>query len=156
MSKTQSHGLSRPNAALKQEVEIPRSIRLCSSAHCAIRCRYRNVGDRQFLSGIVVTNDHCALDSRCSGAPAMHANCERNRHCARNDCDDRPDKHLSPLHFSSTSVTPCIAQKRGFVSHSEARLRVTASLSFFWSKLPTHRGFFYHFANINSGERVWD
>jgi hypothetical protein len=33
---------------------------------------------------------------------------------------------------------------------------VTASLSFFWSKLPTHRGFFYHFANINSGERVWD
>jgi hypothetical protein len=23
-------------------------------------------------------------------------------------------------------------------------------------KLPNHRGFFYHFANINTGERVWD
>jgi hypothetical protein len=24
------------------------------------------------------------------------------------------------------------------------------------TKLPTHRGFFYHFANINTGERIWD
>ena len=30
------------------------------------------------------------------------------------------------------------------------------ALSFFWHKLPTHRGFFYHFANINTGERIWD
>ena len=29
-------------------------------------------------------------------------------------------------------------------------------LRFLWKKLPTHRGFFYHFANINTGERVWD
>jgi hypothetical protein len=25
-----------------------------------------------------------------------------------------------------------------------------------WAKLPNHRGFFYHWANINTGERVWD
>jgi hypothetical protein len=56
--------------------------------------------------------------------------------------------------FGLTAI--CIGEKRGFVSHSDARLRVIASLSFFWSKLPTHRGFFYHFANINTGERVWD
>ena len=56
--------------------------------------------------------------------------------------------------FGLTAI--CIGEKRGFVSRSDARSRVLASLSFFWNKLPTHRGFFYHFANINSGERVWD
>jgi hypothetical protein len=56
--------------------------------------------------------------------------------------------------FGLTAI--CIGEMRGFVSHSEARLRVIASLSFLWHKLPTHRGFFYHFANINTGERIWD
>lgn len=56
--------------------------------------------------------------------------------------------------FGLTAI--CIGDKRGFVSNSEARLRVVASLSFLWHKLPTHRGFFYHFANINTGERIWD
>ena len=52
----------------------------------------------------------------------------------------------------------CIGEKRGFVSRAEARLeRVFAVLvDFIWHKLPTHRGFFYHFANIDTGERMWD
>ncbi|WP_114208280.1 glucoamylase family protein [Acidisarcina polymorpha] len=50
----------------------------------------------------------------------------------------------------------CIAEKRGFVPYADARLRVIATLDFLWKKLPTHRGFFYHFANINTGERIWD
>ena len=56
--------------------------------------------------------------------------------------------------FGLTAI--CIGQKRGFVSYSEARLRVISALSFLWHKLPTHRGFFYHYANINTGERIWD
>jgi hypothetical protein len=56
--------------------------------------------------------------------------------------------------FGLTGI--CIAEKRGFVTYTEARLRVIQCLSFLWHKLPTHRGFFYHFANINSGERMWD
>ena len=56
--------------------------------------------------------------------------------------------------FGLTAI--CIGEKRGFVSRSEARLRVVQALSFLWHKLPTHRGFFYHFANINTGERMWD
>ena len=56
--------------------------------------------------------------------------------------------------FGLTAI--CIGEKRGFVSYSEARLRVIQCLSFLWHKLPTHRGFFYHFANINTGERMWD
>ena len=50
----------------------------------------------------------------------------------------------------------CIGQQRGFISLSEARTRVLATLRFLWKKLPNHRGFFYHFANVNTGERIWD
>jgi hypothetical protein len=56
--------------------------------------------------------------------------------------------------FGLTAV--CIGEKRGFVNRAEARSRVVQALSFLWHKLPTHRGFFYHFANINTGERIWD
>jgi len=56
--------------------------------------------------------------------------------------------------FGLTAI--CIGEKRGFVSYEDARRRVIQCLSFLWHKLPTHRGFFYHFANINTGERMWD
>ncbi len=56
--------------------------------------------------------------------------------------------------FALTAI--CIGQMRGFVSYEDARVRVVECLSFIWHKLPTHRGFFYHFANINTGERLWD
>jgi hypothetical protein len=50
----------------------------------------------------------------------------------------------------------CIGDKRGYVSHAEARVRASSTLRFLWKKMPNHRGFFYHWANINSGERLWD
>lgn len=50
----------------------------------------------------------------------------------------------------------CIAHERGFISFPEVRDRVLLTLRFLWKKMPTHRGFFYHFADINTGERVWD
>jgi hypothetical protein len=56
--------------------------------------------------------------------------------------------------FGLTAI--CIAEKRGFINHAAARVRVLQTLSFLWHKLPTHRGFFFHFANINTGERMWD
>jgi len=50
----------------------------------------------------------------------------------------------------------CIGEKRGFISYTEARNRVLNTLRYLWKKLPNHRGFFYHWANINTGERLWD
>ncbi len=50
----------------------------------------------------------------------------------------------------------CIGQQRGFVSFSDARERALNTLNSLWSVLPNHRGFFYHWANINTGERIWD
>jgi hypothetical protein len=50
----------------------------------------------------------------------------------------------------------CIGQKRGFIPRAAALERVMVTLRSLWWKLPNHRGFFYHWANINTGERVWD
>ena len=50
----------------------------------------------------------------------------------------------------------CIGEQRGFVTRSAALERLFSTLNFLWKKLPHHRGFFYHWANINTGERVWD
>ena len=50
----------------------------------------------------------------------------------------------------------CIGQHYGWVSMRDARERAIASLSFLSKKMPTHRGFFYHWANVKTGERTWD
>ena len=50
----------------------------------------------------------------------------------------------------------CIGAQRGFIPSGAATERVLATFNFLWKKLPNHRGFFYHWANINTGERVWD
>ena len=50
----------------------------------------------------------------------------------------------------------CIGDKRGYVPHAEARTRALNALRFLWKKMPDHRGFFYHWANVNTGERLWD
>jgi hypothetical protein len=68
--------------------------------------------------------------------------------------DNRTVASIAATGFGLTAL--CIGQKRGFVSYPDAYARVVATLRFLWKKLPTHRGFFYHWADINSGERVWD
>jgi hypothetical protein len=69
-----------------------------------------------------------------------------------------PDKSdlgsIASLGFGLTAM--CIGDKRGYVPRNEARGRVLNALRFMWKKLPNHRGFFYHWANVNTGERLWD
>src|SRR3984957_17584974 len=50
----------------------------------------------------------------------------------------------------------CIGVQRGFISTSAALARLFVTLRFLWKKLPNHRGFFYHFANPETGERMFD
>lgn len=50
----------------------------------------------------------------------------------------------------------CIGAQRGFIASGEALERVFATLRFLWRKLPNHRGFYYHFANPETGERMFD
>lgn len=50
----------------------------------------------------------------------------------------------------------CIGQQRGYVSMADARERVRITLDWLFNKMPNQRGFFYHWANIKTGERIWD
>ena len=50
----------------------------------------------------------------------------------------------------------CIGQKRGYVAFQDARNRVLNTLRFLRRSKHNHRGFFYHFANVKTGERIWD
>jgi hypothetical protein len=77
----------------------------------------------------------------------------KDRHNVRQD-DHGVVASIAATGFGLTAL--CIGEKRGFVSPPDARGRVLATLRFLWNKLPNHRGFFYHFANINTGERLWD
>ncbi len=61
---------------------------------------------------------------------------------------------IAAMGFGLTAL--CIGEKRGFISHAEARGRALNALRFAWAKLPNHRGFFYHWANVDTGERSFD
>ncbi|MBV8808126.1 MAG: hypothetical protein JO033_05580, partial [Acidobacteriaceae bacterium] len=56
--------------------------------------------------------------------------------------------------FGLTAI--CIAQHRGYIPLTDAHQRVVNTLHFLWEKMPTHRGFFYHFAHLKTGQRIWD
>jgi hypothetical protein len=69
-----------------------------------------------------------------------------------------PDKadlgSIAATGFGLTAL--CIGDQRGYGSHAEIRARALNTMRFLWKKLPNHRGFFYHWANVNTGERLWD
>jgi len=56
--------------------------------------------------------------------------------------------------FGLTSL--CIAAQREYLSYAEAQARVLTTFRFLWKKLANHRGFFYHWADVNTGDRIWD
>jgi hypothetical protein len=74
-------------------------------------------------------------------------------------CDVRKGRQLLAASIAATGfglTALCIGEHRGFISRSQALERVFATLRFLWRKLPNHRGFFYHFANADTGERMFD
>ena len=74
-------------------------------------------------------------------------------------CNVRVNDHTTVASIAATGfglTALCIGEKRGWVSLREAEARVLATLRFLWDKLPNHRGFFFHFADVNTGERLWD
>ena len=74
-------------------------------------------------------------------------------------CNVRIDDHTTVASIAATGfglTALCVGEKRGWISLREAEERVLATLRFLWDKLPNHRGFFFHFADVNTGERLWD
>jgi hypothetical protein len=74
-------------------------------------------------------------------------------------CNVRAADHTVVASIAATGfglTALCIGQQRGWISLSDARERAIVALKFLVKKMPTHRGFFYHWANLNTGERIWD
>ncbi len=74
-------------------------------------------------------------------------------------CHVRADDNTAVASIAATGfglTALCIGQQRGYVSYQDARNRVLTTLRFLWNGMPNHRGFFYHFANLKTGERFWD
>src|ERR1700732_4255721 len=51
---------------------------------------------------------------------------------------------------------PLIGESRGYGKAAAIRDRVRQTLRFLKGRLPNERGFFYHFIDIETGERVWN
>jgi hypothetical protein len=77
----------------------------------------------------------------------------------RDRCDVRSGTSSTVASIAATGfglTALCIGHQRGFLSLSDASERVLVTLRFLWRKLPVHRGFFYHWADMNTGERTWN
>jgi hypothetical protein len=82
-----------------------------------------------------------------------------NTGMVKDRCDVRNGRQELAASIAATGfglTALCIGEHRGFISKSAALERVFATLRFLWKKLPDHRGFFYHFANAETGERMFD
>jgi len=74
-------------------------------------------------------------------------------------CDIRNGRPLLAASIAATGfglTALCIGEQRSYISRAAALERVFTTLRFLWKKLPNHRGFFYHFANADTGERMFD
>jgi hypothetical protein len=74
--------------------------------------------------------------------------------CNARTPDNKDLGNIAATGFGLTAL--CIGEKRSYISYAQARDRVLNTLRFLWKKLPNHRGFFYHWTNINNGSRVWE
>jgi hypothetical protein len=66
--------------------------------------------------------------------------------------DSRDVASIAATGFSLTAL--CIAHKRGWFDAEKALEQVRATLRFAWNKIPHEHGFFFHFLNMRTGERV--
>jgi len=77
----------------------------------------------------------------------------------RDRCSVISDKQGTVASIAATGfglTAMCIGEKRQYIATADAQKRVMSTLTSLWNMLPNHRGFFYHWADINNGERVWD
>src|SRR5580704_4948491 len=75
---------------------------------------------------------------------------------ARNDLkgsrDPRRMASIAATGFGLTAL--CIADKRGYLPHAQIVERVRTTLDWHLNKFPEVHGFYYHFTDIETGERV--
>jgi hypothetical protein len=70
-----------------------------------------------------------------------------------NGPDPRDIASIAATGFGLTAL--CIADSRGWLDGKRIRERVRNTLHFVASRVPREHGFFYHFLNMNNGERAF-
>ncbi len=78
----------------------------------------------------------------------------KDRGLADGGADRRDVASTAATGFGLTAL--CIADSRGYVTPQQARDRVLAALRFARKRLTQIHGFYFHWLNMNSGERVWN
>jgi len=66
--------------------------------------------------------------------------------------DSRTVASISATGFGLTAL--CIADQRGYMASTNIVARVQATLSFLLNQMTNQNGFFYHFVDMNTGQRV--
>jgi hypothetical protein len=66
--------------------------------------------------------------------------------------DSRTVSSIAATGFGLTGL--CIAAQRGYMPASQIQSRVLTILNFIWTQLPQQNGFFYHFVDMNTGQRA--
>jgi hypothetical protein len=66
--------------------------------------------------------------------------------------DNRTLSSISATGFGLTAL--CIADQRGYMTSANIIARVQATLSFLLNQMPNQNGFFYHFVDMNTGQRA--
>jgi hypothetical protein len=80
----------------------------------------------------------------------------------RAGADGGPSSNARSRHVASIAATGfglsgiCVAERRGWVTRDEAYARVLATVRCLAETMPHQRGFFYHFVDMRTGQRVWD
>ena len=68
--------------------------------------------------------------------------------------DSREIGSIASTGFGLTAL--CIADKRGYFPAAKTLARVRNTLHFLWKDLRNEHGFYYHWGNIRTGERIWE
>jgi hypothetical protein len=66
--------------------------------------------------------------------------------------DSRTVSSIAATGFGLTAL--CIADQRGYMASASIVARVLATFGFLLNQMPNQNGFFYHFVDMNTGQRV--
>jgi hypothetical protein len=68
--------------------------------------------------------------------------------------DTRTVSSIAATGFGLTAL--CIGDQRGYMDSASILTRVRAALSFLLNQMPTQNGFFFHFVDMNTGQRAFN
>ncbi|MGD0890365.1 MAG: glucoamylase family protein [Terracidiphilus sp.] len=86
------------------------------------------------------------------GSPKTGQVLDRARHDLNGARDPRRMASIAATGFGLTAL--CIADHRGYLPHAQIVERVKTTLEWHLNTMPEVHGFFYHFTDIETGERV--